>query len=300
VIAFDPVPSLSEGGHVRVVAPASPFPLDRFERGVARLATRYRVTFDEGLFARNAYLAGDDHRRLRELERAIDDPDVDAIVAARGGYGTMRVIDRITPERVRAAKKLLVGFSDLTALHALWARAGLRSVHASMTTGVGDMDDAAFDRWRTIVEGGVPAKLERLETIAPGRARGPLIGGNLALMAALHGTPYAPPIDGAILFIEEITEAPYRIDRMLTSLRLSGWLARAAGVAVGRFTACDPREDGRTALEVVGERLHDLGLPVVGAIPAGHVDDNLELPLGAAVEIDGDVGTLTFLEPATA
>lgn len=282
---------------MRVIAPASGFERERFDHGLARLRTRYRVTFDEGLFARSAYLAGDDDRRARELADAIADPSADAIVAARGGYGTMRILDRFAEDDVRRAKKLLIGFSDLTALHALWQRAGLRSIHGSMVTGVGGMDDAAFDRWRAIAEGGVPAP-RALAPVAGGRASGPLIGGNLALLAALAGTPYAPPIDGAVLFLEDVGEAPYRIDRMLTTLRLAGWMERIAGIALGRFTSCDPRDDGRTADEVLVDRVRDLGVPAVAGVPAGHVDDNLELPLGAAVEIDGDVGTLTFLEPA--
>src|SRR5688572_1682293 len=122
---FDPLPALHEGSHVRLIAPASPFGREGFDAGVARLRARYRVSYDEGIFERSRFFAGDDARRARELAAALSDPDVDAIVAARGGYGSIRLLE-IDPERVRQARKILVGFSDLTAMHALWAHAGLR------------------------------------------------------------------------------------------------------------------------------------------------------------------------------
>lgn len=281
-----------------MIAPASPFPREDFDRGLERLRARYRVSHREDVFARHGYLAGDDARRLAELEDALGDPDVDAIVAARGGYGVTRLLPRLDARTVRAANKLLVGFSDLTALHALWARAGLRSVHGPMVAALGRASEAHVARWIATVEGARPEPLTSLAALAGGVAEGPLLGGNLALLAALLGTPYAPPIDGAILFLEDVGEAPYRVDRMLTSLQHAGWLDRAAGIAVGTFHGCDPRSDGHRVEDVLHDRLSGLGIPVVYGVGAGHVDDNLELPFGARVQLDGNAGVVRFLEPA--
>jgi muramoyltetrapeptide carboxypeptidase len=283
-----------------VVAPASPFPRADFEAGVSRLRERYRVSWDEGIFARDGYLAGSDARRLAELRAALSDPDVDALVAARGGYGVTRLLDRLGAEEVAAAPKLLVGFSDLTALHALWARAGLRSLHGPMVAALGRAEPAWVERWIGAVEGEPMAAATGLTALSPGVAEGPLVGGNLAVLAALCGTPHAPPLDGAILLLEDVGEAPYRVDRMLTTLRHAGWLERVAAVVLGLFTACDPRPDGRTVTEVVRERLGDLRVPVVAGLNAGHEPDNVEIPLGARARVDADRGVLTFLEGAVA
>lgn len=284
---------------MRVVAPASPFPRADFERGLERLRARYRVTHRDDLFERTSFLAGSDARRLAELEEALLDPSVDAIVAARGGYGTTRLLARLDPAKVRAAEKLLVGFSDLTALHALWARAGLRSIHGPMVCALGRAEPAHVARWIDAVEGRSPlGAVAPLVPIAPGTCEGPLAGGNLAVLAALAGTPYAPPLEGAILFLEDVGEAPYRIDRMLTTLRDAGWLARVAGVVLGTFTGCDPRADGCTVEDVLADRLGDLGIPVARGVASGHVEDNLELPLGARARLDAAAGTLELLERA--
>ena len=294
--SFDPVPALRPGAHVRVIAPASPFPRADFDAGVERLRQRYRVTWDESIFAADAYLAGDDERRLGELRAALADPDVDAIVAARGGYGVTRLLDRLHVGDIGAARKLLVGFSDLTALHALWARAGLRSLHGPMVAALGRAEPGWVDRWIAAVEGAPHPAASNLTILSPGEAEGPLVGGNLAVLAALVGTPYAPPLDGTVLFLEDVGEAPYRVDRMLTTLRQAGWLDRVAGVVLGLFTACDPRRDGRLVQDVLSERLRELGVPVLAGLNAGHEPDNLEVPLGARVHLDGSRGVLRFLE----
>lgn len=256
------------------------------------------MRFDEAIFEREGYLAGSDLRRLEELRAAIIDPSVRAIVAARGGYGAQRLLDGLDPELVRSHPKILVGFSDITALHALWARAGVRSIHGAMVAALGRGDEALLERWRGLLYGAVSEPVGDLRAIVGGRAEGVLVGGNLAILAALCGTPYAPPLDGAILFLEDIGERPYRVDRMLTTLHHAGWLARVAGVALGAFTESPPGSDGVEVSEVLVERLGALQVPVVMGVPAGHIDDNLELPFGSRVALDADAGMLTFLEPA--
>ena len=290
--------ALRRGARIAVIAPSSPFDVPAFERGVTRLRERYDVTYGAGLLARSGFLAGDDDRRIAELREALRDPAVDAIVAARGGHGSTRLLDRIDVAEIAAHPKLLVGFSDITALHAAWLRAGVRAVHGPMVAALGDAQGDLVARWVAAVEGALPEERRGLDALAAGTAEGPLIGGNLAVLCALCGTPYAPPLDGAILFLEDVGERPYRIDRMLTTLRHAGWLGRVAGVALGAFTGGEPGVDGTTADHVLEERLGSLGIPVARGIPAGHVDDNLELPLGARVRLDASVGRLIFLESA--
>jgi muramoyltetrapeptide carboxypeptidase len=288
------LPHLRPGQVIQVIAPSSPFDAADFERGVERLRTRYDVRYDPSLLDRRGYLAGSDARRAAELLAALENPDVRAIVAARGGYGATRLLDRISAEHVARHPKLLAGFSDVTALHALWARAGLGSIHGPMVAALGRGTDAQVARWVAAVEGASPAAVTGLHAIAGGRARGPLLGGNLAVLTALIGTPHLPPLDGCVLFLEDVGERPYRIDRMLTTWRHAGLLARPIAIALGAFTDAQPGPDGVTVEQVLEERLGGLGIPVLAGVPAGHVEDNLELPFGAMCTIDAARGALYF------
>lgn len=285
---------LRPGSRIRLIAPAGPFPLEDFERGLAALRARYDVHFDPSIVERSGYFAGSDARRGSELAAAIADDDADAIVAVRGGFGAARLLPAVDLQRLVARPKLLVGFSDVSALHALWARAGLGSIHGAMVAGLGRSDALRIARWQRAVEGALPAPLSGLRTIAPGRARGPLLGGNLAVLTSLIGTPYLPDLGGSVLFLEDIGERPYRVDRMLTTWAQAGVLRRLAAIALGAFSDCGPGPDGVRVDEVLAERLGALGIPVVADVPSGHLDDNLELPLGAEVELDADAGTLVF------
>lgn len=292
---LSPAP-LRPGGHIRVIAPSSPFDSDAFERGVSRLRERYRVTFSNDIHARSGFLAGDDARRRKELEDAIDDPSVEVIVAARGGYGAMRAAERLDPLRITNHPKWLVGLSDITALHALWARAGVASVHASMMSALSSLSEDAFARWCAALEGVAPPPLEGLHVLkrAGGTVMGTLLGGNLSILAAMIGTPLAPCLDGAILFLEDVGEAPYRVDRMLTQLKLSGALAGIAGILLGTFTRCDSAHDEISVLTVLEERLTPLNVPILAGIPSGHNPEPLELRFGAPAKIDADRGVVTF------
>jgi muramoyltetrapeptide carboxypeptidase len=298
---FVPVRGLRPGGHLRVIAPSGPFDRAYFDRGIARLRERYVVSFDEHIFDREGFLAGSDARRADELHAALSDASVDAIVCARGGHGATRILDRIDQGLVARAKKLLVGFSDITALHAIWQRAGLRSLHGSMVGALGRLDEARVQRWMRAVEGYVPFSGHDAAITTSGRVTAPLVGGNLAVLHALLGTPFFPPVDGCILLIEDVGEAPYRVDRMLTSLRLAGVLSRAAGVLIGDFTDCAPRDDGRTVSDVLRDRLCDLPIPVLGHVPIGHADDeSWEVALGGHVDLDADRRAVTILQSAVA
>jgi muramoyltetrapeptide carboxypeptidase len=291
-----PMPVLTPGARIYAVAPSSPFPRDEFERGVQRLQQRYQVRFDPAIFTRSGYLAGDDARRLGELHAALHDDSVDAIVAARGGYGAARLLDRVDVASIARKPKLLVGFSDVTALHALWARAGVGSLHGMMLAALGRAGDARVQQWIAAVEGALPAPLTGLRSIGALRARasGILVGGNLAVLTALIGTPYLPPLDGCVLFLEDVGERPYRVDRMLTTWQLAGLLHTPAAIVLGGFHDCAPNADGVTIDDVLHERLGALDVPVLAGVPVGHGDDSRELPLGARVHVDAARGSLTF------
>lgn len=290
-----PAARLGPGARLRVVAPSGPFDVTAFERGVERLRARYEVVYDPTIVEREGFLAGSDARRLAELEAALDDAAAVCVLAARGGYGATRLLDRLSPKRVRDAQKLLVGFSDITALHALWARAELGSIHGPMAATLGTLDDGAFARWLQAVEAERGEALSGLVPLREGRATGRLLGGNLAVLCALLGTPHLPPLDDAVLFLEDVSERPYRVDRMLTSLGHAGVLARVAGVALGGFTEAEPGTDGVSVAQVLEERLGSLGVPVVCGLPAGHLDDNRALHFGRIVELDAGRGTLSYL-----
>jgi muramoyltetrapeptide carboxypeptidase len=291
---------LAPGARVRVIAPSSPFDVRDFELGLARLSARYDVSHDPSITEQRGYLAGDDVRRLRELREAIEDPRLDGIIAARGGYGATRLLAQLDPAQVRARPKLLVGFSDITALHALWARARVGSLHGGMVATLGRSPDKLAQRYLDALEGRGATEISGLQSIARGRAEGVLLGGNLTVLCALLGTPHFPSLHDAVLFLEDIGEKPYRIDRMLTSLRHSGALRGVRAIALGAFEKAEPNADGVRVDDVLAERLRDLGVPVVAGLPCGHVDDNVELPLGTRVVVDADAGRLSLLSaPAT-
>ena len=279
---------ITSGSRLAIVAPAGPFDRDLFDVGVAWLRTRYEVTFDESIYSRTGFHAGNDERRLAEIEAALANPDVDAILCARGGYGVTRLLPRLSPETVAAAGTPVVGFSDITALHALWARAGIRSYHAEMVANLGRADECFREAWVAALEGTGQAMEHTVDTIAPGTAQGRLTGGNLAVLVSLLGTPYEPPLDGTILFLEDVGERPYRVDRMLTQLTQAGWFSRCAGVALGAFTDGDPGPDGVAVEEVLQNCLGSLGIPVVSGVPAGHVSGNETLAFGAPAEIGNE------------
>lgn len=286
---------MDEGGRIAVVASAGPIAdAERFHAGIERLRSRYDVTYDEAVFSRLGYLAGDDQRRAGELIAALEGADVDAILAARGGYGAMRILQVVSIERVQRAGKLLVGFSDITALHALWAHAGLQSVHAPMVEALADMDDARWQRWVAVVEGRATLHHSGLDSWTQGgSATGPLLGGNLATLHALLGTPFALPLDGAIVLIEDVSEAPYRLDRMLMSIRLAGVFDRLTGIVVGSFTDSEPGIHQTTAEQALQEHLSRLPIPVLAGLPTGHISDNIPIRLGVDVTVDTTTGTLT-------
>lgn len=291
--------TLKPGALVGVVAPAGPATPEALA-AVPALYARHglRVRLFPGCHAHTGYLAGPDALRLADLHAALADDEVAAIHCLRGGYGAMRVLDGVDTALVRAKPKLLIGYSDITALHALWAQEGIASLHAPMPAS--DLvkpgrqaDEAAlFDvlmgglRAGTVLSAALDANTPRTHGVAEGL----LIGGNLSLVAALMGTPWAWDAHRAILFLEDVSEEPYRVDRTLTQLRLGGVLGAVAGVLLGSFT------EEAYPLDLLKATFEGLGKPVLGGWPTGHGTPNRPLPMGLRARLDATAGTLTLLE----
>lgn len=280
---------------MHVVAPSSPFDRTRFETGLALIAARYRTRLADDLFARDGFLAGDDGTRLAAFNAALADPEAAAVIAARGGYGSTRLLPSLDAAGVRRANKWLVGFSDVTALHALWANAKVCSIHGAMVASLIDASEAVRAAWFALLEGAPAPAFTQLVRLGGGRARGRLLGGNLTVLAALVGTPFMPDLRDAVLLLEDITERPYRLDRTLTTLLQAGALEGLAAALVGQFSQCEPGPDGVSALDVIAERLGSLRIPVLANAPVGHVPDNVPVLLGGEVELDADAGSVHFL-----
>ncbi|HEY8073481.1 MAG TPA: LD-carboxypeptidase [Labilithrix sp.] len=283
-------PPIAPGALVAVVAPSSPFDRDELFRGLAWLRQRYRLRIATSIFARAGYLAGDDARRAAELGRAMTDAEVGAILCARGGYGAMRILDSLPWDAFAAAPKWIIGFSDVTALHAAAQARNVCTIHGPNATGLG-RSITSIERYTLIkvVEGsGSGPAWEGLDVLRPGSAEGPLVGGNLALVHAMAaaGRFVVPP--GAVVVLEDVTERPYRIDRMLASLHLAGVFARAAAVVFGSFTQCEAGSDGVAAREVLLDLARRLAIPVLANAPFGHGAPNHAFVLGARARVDGD------------
>jgi muramoyltetrapeptide carboxypeptidase len=290
--------ALDARARVAVIAPSSTFPLRDFERGLAWLRERYTVHDDARWHVREGFLAGDDDTRAAAMLDALRDPEVRCLYAARGGYGCTRLLEGhgdALAAALRRDPKPLVGYSDVTALHALWARVGVRSVHGAMVTALG-RNQGHPDMIAAVLKGERPPAWRGLVALHTGAVlEGRALGGNLAVLSALAGTPWQLALAGAVLMLEDIREAPYRVDRMLTTLRNSGALRGVAAVVLGSFTACEPGPDGTTVREVCRERLGDLGVPVLWGAPFGHGDENLPWVSGAVVRVDAQRGEVTPL-----
>jgi len=257
--------------------------------------------------AAHGYLSGNDELRLDDLHRMFADDSIRAIHCVRGGYGTPRLLDRIDYDLLRAHPKPLIGFSDITGLHlAIHAKCGFPTLHGPMVTSDALMDP--FSRAELLRALLCPEPLGQLPLptgepplacLCPGIAEGELIGGNLSLIAALCGTPFLPDLSGKVLFIEEIREYTYAVDRMLTHLRLAGVFEATSAVVFGAFTRCEPEypDFGLTLEQVLAEIMIPCGKPVITGLPCGHRCPTLTLPMGVRCRVDADGGTLTMLEP---
>lgn len=272
------------------MAPAGPFEREPFDAGLAVLSSRYTPVFDARLFEAHRYLAGVDASRGAQLQRALGDDSLHGIFAARGGYGAMRLL----PLLRFSTPKLIAGFSDVTALHLAAQQQGWRSLHAPVLTQLGKQPPEVIERFFALLEGRAVAPLTGTRTVVGGVAQGPLLGGNLSVLTRLIGTPYLPPLDGAVLLLEDVGERPYRLDRMWQHLKLSGLLSRVAGVVFGEFTGCDEKDAPYTSADVLDELAVELGVPCAAGFSIGHGAVNHPVMLGAEVRLDATAKTLEF------
>lgn len=288
-------PPLQPGDRVVVVAPASPLPRVAFYAGLGWLRQRYEVRVSAAVLERTGYLAGSDARRTSELARAMVDPGVRAVIAARGGYGITRIVGALPWAAFAKEPKWIVGFSDVTALHVECWRAGVASVHGPNVTGLGRATPWQRSCFMAALEAPGHPREWPLVPLVRGSARGAVVGGNLALLAAQAAAGRLLVPDGAVVAIEDVAERPYRVDRMLTSL--GPHLVRAGAIVFGSFTDCDAGPDGVTVDEVLGERARALGVPAAHGAPFGHGAQNEAFVLGrhAQVEIGIDSATLRFV-----
>jgi muramoyltetrapeptide carboxypeptidase len=299
--------ALREGDTVALVAPAGPLGSELELLRAREIVRSLGLVPHTGEYAQSkrGYLAGSDEERAADFNAALRDPQVRGIFALRGGYGTMRILDRIDYEALERDPKVVLGYSDLTALlNTITKRTGIPTFHgpvaalSEFTRNEIEWLRAALMRPRPLGDLHVPSS----RTLVGGTASGRIAGGNLSLISALIGTPYAIDTDGAILLVEEVDESPYRVDRMLTQLRLSGALEGVAGIVAGGFTNCDVGEEHRYAGmrldDVLRDRLEDLDIPVLLDVPVGHIHEQWTLPLGVSVTLDADARTLSLPEAA--
>lgn len=297
--------ALVSGDRIALVSPASPFSREEFDKGVAELrALGFDPVYDESVFAKQGYVSGPPELRARALRAAWADPSIAALIAVRGGYGSAQLLPLLDRDELLASPKALVGYSDITMLLAfLTTGCGIVSFHGPMidqrlSRGADGYDRASFLNALGRVAPMGELTPAGLETIHPGDARGPLLGGTLTQLLASLGTEYAfDPPQGYVLFIDEVGERPYRLDRMMTQLRQTGLLAQASAVVVGELPRCDEPGGGTTGRAVMAELLRDFPGPVIAGFPSGHTTGPVTtLPFGVGCRVVADAKPRLVIE----
>ena len=297
--------ALSPGDRLAVVAPASPFPRDEFDRGIVELERLGFVpVYDDSVFARGDYLAGPPELRAEALRRAWRDPSIAGVIAVRGGYGSMQVLPLLDRAEAAKACKPFIGYSDLTAvLNFLTLQCGVVSFHGPMLAGRLGRGEQGYDRStfeRALLRNAAIGEITAppVESIVGGEAAGMLIGGTLTQLVASLGTPFAfDPPNGHILFLDEVSERPYRLDRMLTQLRQAGLLARASAVVFNELPKCDEPSGGPTARAVIARLMKGFPGPVLFGFPSGHTAGALmTLPFGVKCRVVADARPRLIIE----
>jgi muramoyltetrapeptide carboxypeptidase len=310
---------LSPGDTVALVSPASAT-FNSVDLQIAKEsleALGFKVRTGEHMLERHGYLAGEDKARAEDINKAFADTSVAAVHAIRGGWGSARVLPYLDYDTIRRNPKVLLGYSDITALHlAIHGKTGLITFHGPI--GLGRWDAWSVDYYKRVVMNGEQVTYKnkqglnaernsltqvefRVQTITPGKARGALLGGNLTVLTTILGSPYLPDWDGAILFCEDVGEDYYRIDRMMTQLKLAGVLSKIKGFVFGGCSECGPGDGNFGALtleEIFQDHIKPLGIPAWQGAMIGHAQPQWTLPVGAQVEIDASAGTIALLESA--
>ncbi len=290
---------LVTGNRIGIVAPAGPFDADKFAAGCQVLVNLgFEPVVPGDLMRKTGYLAGDDAHRVSLLHQMFADPSIDAVHCARGGYGCMRLLPLIDFAMIRRHPKIFIGFSDITVLLTVfYMQAGLVTFHGPVVTSLGTGTPGTRQALTAAVSHGQSLEIisENGYVLKPGVGDGSVIGGNLTLLAHLTGTPYMPRYAGHILFLEDCNEPPYRIDRMLTQLRLAGCLEGIAGLMLGQFNNCGSLDELKA---IVTDIFQDQDIPILGGFDIGHESTNLTLPIGLPARLDTDARRLTYLEAA--
>ncbi len=305
---------LRQGDTVGLITPASYIPDRDLAKAMNNLKQLgFKVKQGRYLRAKRGYNAGTDEQRLDDLHRMFADSEVKAVWCARGGYGCTRLLYDMDYELIRQNPKIIIGYSDITALlQAIHRKTGLVTFHGPV--GFSTLTPYTIERFQRVLmkpESGYtlyPSQegrkasdpIYQLKTVKGGTARGPLAGGNLSLLAALAGTEFELDARGKVVFFEDVEEKPYSVDRMYTQLLQTAYLKEAAGFALGIFNDCipEPQDESLTLLETINDRLGVLGKPTVYGLSFGHVRENATLPVGLPVELDADRKTIVFLESA--
>jgi muramoyltetrapeptide carboxypeptidase len=291
--------ALRPGDTIAIAAPASPFDQKAFEAGIAVLKSMgYQVKIPESIFRAQGYLAGSDAERAELLMNLFADESVKAIVCARGGFGSMKLLPLLDFEAILANSKILLGFSDITTLLvAIYQQCGIVTFHGPLVTSLGKGSEKTVSALMDAISSYKPLVLTPSKSVVlnAGQASGPVIGGNLATLTHLIGTSYEPAFERHLLFLEDRGEAPYRIDRMLSQLHLSGRLDGVAGVILGTFEECGSLED---VYAIVKEVFRHTGIPVLAGFELGHGTENITVPMGLHADLDTDDASLRFREPA--
>jgi muramoyltetrapeptide carboxypeptidase len=293
--------AIRPGARIAIAAPAGPVDPEALASGRTALERLgFETVARDDVLDRDGYLAGSDERRASELMAFVRDPEIDAILCARGGYGCQRIVDSLDAAAFREAAKPLVGYSDITTL-LLWQRkhAGLLGIHGPMLEKKDTLEGEAGSALIRALQGTGPLPRYAGETRVTGWGEGRLVGGSLSVCVASLGTPWEIDTRGCILMLEDVTEQPYRIDRMLQQLRAAGKFDRAVGIALGDFTDCDDeRYPDWTVERLFDEVFGSLGIPVVAGLPFGHGNENRPWPYAGRGALDGSRGELEILESA--
>lgn len=290
---------LKPGDQIRIVSPSGAID-PAFIDGAKKTLTSWGLNATEGEFARNVYgrFAGTKEQRAADLQAALDNPNVHAILCSRGGYGVAQIIDKLDFTKFKANPKWLIGFSDITILHNAISNLNIASIHGIMAKHITELpaDSDQIQQLKNILFGTLPTYQMPAHTLNRiGSAKGKLIGGNLSVLAGMIGTPFDLPYEENILFLEDIAEKPYHIDRMMQQLRLSGALSKISGLIVGQFSDCDEDPLMKMSIaEIIFDAVKTYNYPVCFNFPAGHVDYNLPLVMGTEVKME--VGEKVLIE----
>lgn len=301
--------ALKEGDTIAVIAPASTFEPEQLKAGISALEDLgFKVKVNPAVYNKQRYFAGTDDQRARQLSQAFEDPEVKGILCARGGYGSQRIVNKIDPAVISSNPKVFVGYSDITILlNYFLSKCSMVCIHGPVVAGDlgNNPKQQTLNSLKIVLTSTTPLgiiKVDKTRSLNKFKATGQLIGGCLSMLVSTIGTSYEIQTQGKILFLEEINEKPYAIDRMLNYLKTLGKFDGLAGVVFGRFLGCTNGEDDLTAdqviEEIIKENFSDYKIPILLDFPSGHGEEQVCLPFGVEVEVDGASSTLTFLEAA--